>query len=288
MHFNLIGAGRLGTHLAAALIYRANWQLIALCNQQFNHAKNSITQLGHGDAVATIAALPHAGVTFITTPDDALAEVVQALSQHPHLQPGDIIVHCSGVYSSTLLYPLKARGCHVASIHPLKAFLATAPDPDAFYACDCTIEGDVNAVTLLTTLFGQLGAKVVSLSTEKKALYHAAAAMASNYLVTLASCATSLFVDAGIAQPQAKQMCERLMENNLGNIKESNLITQALTGPLMRGDINTIRLHLKAITPPHIEGLYRAAGLATLPLTNNSDTQLSILKSLFTQSGAPE
>ena len=284
MHFNNIGAGRLGTTLSSALINQTQWQLTAICNQHLDTAQHQVRLLNSGQAVALISALPHAPVTFITTSDDNLAAVTEALASNPFLMPGDMVVHCSGVYSSAILSPLKNRGCQVASLHPLKAFPSRKPNPEAFFQCDCVVDGDEPVVTFLSTLFGQLGAKVISLSSEKKQLYHAAATMASNYVVTLACSATSLLIDAGIEPSQAKLMCERLIENSLHNIKVSARPEQALTGPLMRGDMNTLLLHLNAIKSPHIEGLYRAAGLATLSLTNHSDDHLAALNALLTES----
>lgn len=284
MYFNIIGAGRLGTSLASALIHRGQWQLRAVCNQRLDSAQRQIALLNGGQAVASISELPQAPVTFITTPDDELVGVAEALANHAWIKPGDKVVHCSGVYSSEILSALKNRGCDVASLHPLKAFSSTAPNPDVFDQCDCVVEGDATLVAFLSTRFGQLGAKVVSLSAEKKQLYHAAATMASNYLVTLASSATSLLIEAGIDTAQAKLMCERLMDNSLHNIKGSARTEEALTGPLMRGDMNTLLLHLNAIKSPRIEGLYRAAGLATLSLTNHGDDRLTALNALLTAS----
>lgn len=268
-------------NLASALIDRGQWQLLGLCNRSLSSAQCAAAALQSGQAVASIHQLPHASVTFITTPDDELVTVAQMLADNPWIKPGDKVIHCSGVYPSSLLQPLKARGCSIASMHPFKAFPSGGFHPDAFQSMDCIVEGDEDAVHLLSTSFGQLGAKVVSLSTEKKALYHAAATMASNYMVTLASTATTLLVEAGIESSLAKQMCERIMDNNLRHLKSSATAEEALTGPLMRGDVGTILLHLSAITSPSIQGLYRAAGLATLPLTQHSDAQLITLTSLL-------
>jgi predicted short-subunit dehydrogenase-like oxidoreductase (DUF2520 family) len=284
MYFNIIGAGRLGMSLASALINQSQWRLLAMCNHHLTSAQDKTKYLQEGYAVASTDELPHAPITFITTPDDQLVNIVEALANNVSLMAGDMVVHCSGVYSSTLLLPLKERGCLVASVHPLRAFASTVPLDQPFLDCDYAIEGDLAVVLLLSTVFGQWGAKMISLCAEKKQAYHAAAAMASNYIVTLASCATSLFMDAGIDALRAKELCEKLMSGSLQNMKGSADMAQALTGPLMRGDINTILLHLNAIKTPLTEGLYRAAGLATLPLTNNSDDRLTVLKSLLKQS----
>jgi predicted short-subunit dehydrogenase-like oxidoreductase (DUF2520 family) len=282
MLFNIIGAGRLGASLASALIQHANGQLGAICNQHLASAQHQVTQLSSGIAVASVAALPEAAITFITTTDDQLESVVHALLRDAALKPGDMIVHCSGVYSSELLYPLREKGCFVASIHPLKSFHSTVPDPGAFNGCDCVVEGDENLANFLSTLFGQLGAKVISLRAEKKPVYHAAATLASNYLVSLANLATQLFREAGIDAVHAKHLCEHLMESSLHNLKVSDNVSLALTGPLMRGDLQTILLHLKAIEDPEISRFYCAAGLVTLQLTQHEDDKLTALKSVLT------
>lgn len=281
MQFNMIGVGRLGSSLAAALIHRCHWQLVSVCNQQQKHAEHQVAVLGMGVAADSIDALLPAKVTFLTTPDDQLPMLAESLAKSELIRAGDIVIHCSGVHSSAILAALKSKGAYVGSIHPLKAFPSSVPNPDAFEGCDCVVEGDDSVVNFLLTLFGQLGAKMVCLDADKKQLYHAAAAMASNYLVTLAAAATSMLTEAGIQPEQAKLMCERLMENSLLNIKGSVCAEQALTGPLMRGDINTVLLHLNAIECPQIEGFYRAAGLATLPFTNNTDEQKMALKALL-------
>jgi predicted short-subunit dehydrogenase-like oxidoreductase (DUF2520 family) len=278
--FNLIGGGRLGTNIARALLTQLKLELLGICNSNLASAHQTREILNAGTAFASVKELPAADLTFITTPDNCIANVADALLLNPAIKPGQVFVHCSGALSSTLLAPLQDRGCHVASLHPFKSFVPN--QTQTFSDCYCTVEGDVTAIERLTTLFGQLGAKVISLHTAHKHLYHAAASMAANYLVTLAASATSLLIDANIAPRQAKHMCEQLMGNTLQNIQGVDEIAQALTGPLMRQDLETIKRHLHAINLPHVEGLYRAAGLATLPLINTSEDTLVTLTSLLT------
>lgn len=262
MKFNIIGAGRLGKNLALSLVSGHAHQLVAICNQTLESAVIALTELGSGIAVKTLAELPAVDLTFITTPDDTINTLVAAWKK-----PSGIIVHCSGALSSDILAPFKNKGCSVASIHPLRAFRKKL-HVDAFKDCYCVVEGDNEATTLLTDLFKGMGAHVIPISAVKKNTYHAAAVMASNYLVTLAGSAATLFMDAGLSDSQARDMTQNLMQSSLANIQHTTRLADALTGPLARGDIETINTHLHAIEEPHIEALYRAAALATLPLTD--------------------
>ncbi len=278
MRFNIIGAGRLGKNLALSLMSLRDNQLVAVCNHGFDSAVKAVIEIGSGTAITTLADLPVVDLTFITTPDDSIATVVTKWAN-----PSGIVVHCSGALGSDVLTPLKEKGCLVASIHPLRAFRNNQLQADAFQSCDCVVEGDEEAVRLLTTLFTNRGARVTPITASKKSTYHAAAVMASNYVVTLAGCAMELFIEAGLPALQAKGMTERMMQSSLTNIQNTDHTTDALTGPLARGDVNTISQHLHAIKTPHIAALYKAAGLATLPLTHLDSGTSSALRTLLNE-----
>ncbi len=263
MKFNIIGAGRLGKNIASALLSQGNHELIAICNQTPRSTTHALEELGCGIAVESLSQLPPADITFITTPDDAIASIASTLRVS-----NSIVVHCSGVLSSDVLSPLKHQNNAIASIHPLKAFRKDDLQRNALNDCYCVIEGDALAIEQINVIFTALGARVVSIQSDQKPTYHAAAVMASNYMVTLASCAMDLFTQAGLTSAQAKDITQTLMQSSLSNIQQTAMLTEALTGPLARGDINTIQKHLSAIEPAHIHALYRAAAMATLPLTS--------------------
>ncbi|WP_019215637.1 Rossmann-like and DUF2520 domain-containing protein [Legionella tunisiensis] len=246
-------------------------QLAAVCNTSFGSAEQAVQQIGSGFPVASLTELPKVNLTFITTPDDLIPSIALQLKEQV---PVDcFVVHCSGVLSSAELMPLKTRGCHIASIHPLKAFSKANLDQHAFTHCDCVIEGDQLAVELLTSLFTKLGARIIPIKAGGKTIYHAAAVIASNYLVTLAATANDLLQEAGIEAKLAQQMIVNLMASSLNNVQQATAIKKALTGPLARGDLNTINRHLKALDNCFADELYRHAALATLPITD-LDTEL--------------
>lgn len=276
MHFNLIGAGRLGKALAIALQDNKLASLNAVCNASWSSTRAAVSILGFGQAVASLDQIPAAELTFITVPDACIEPVAHALSSSA--TPGGIFVHCSGVLGSEVLQVLRDRHCHVASIHPLKAFKDEKPDPEIFKGCYLTAEGDEKAIEVTNFLFTRLGARVPPLQAKNKALYHAAAVMAANYTVTLASLAMESFEQAGLDALMAREITLDFMRDSLENIKQASNLQQALTGPVLRGDQRTLELHLQALSDPVLSAFYRAAALATLPLTPLNEDQKMALR----------
>ncbi|STX49945.1 Uncharacterized conserved protein [Legionella busanensis] len=283
LFFNLIGAGRLGKNLALSLVSSGQISLRAILNKKFSSAEQTQSLVNQGKPLISIMDLPSADITFITTPDDDIALIALELAQKKIVRPGSTVVHCSGVLSSEVLKPLQEQGCYIASFHPLKAFRADVVDQNCFKNCDCAIEGDEQAIVILSTLFKPLGANLVTVDASKKILYHAAAVLAANHLVTLAAQAIELFVAAGIAEQEAKPIITRLMQTSLTNIQCAPSLTAALTGPLVRGDINTIAKHINAQKNLPTLSLYKLLSLKTLPLTNLSLTQKNLLINMLTE-----
>jgi predicted short-subunit dehydrogenase-like oxidoreductase (DUF2520 family) len=282
--FNIIGAGRLGKQLALSLITHTQHELIAICNRDKPSAQRAIDLLGAGHAVARLADLPAVDLTLITVPDDHITNIALELAKKQVIKLGSIVAHCSGALSSDCLTPLRNMGILVASIHPLQAFPAHQLAPDALNNCCFAIEGDQKAVDVLSLILTALGSQLLPIHPLKKTIYHAAAVMASNYLITLASMAEELFIESGLSQYNARKITHQLMQNNLNHLLHSNTTQEALTGPLARGDKTTIKQHLQAIKTPHIAKLYRAAGLATLPLTDLSQDKCQAIKRLLDES----
>lgn len=283
MNYNIIGSGRLGNNIALAFSTAKLASLNAVYNRSPESAKQLCSQLGTGKMVSSLPELPPADITWITCNDDSIASVVTHLMDHAQIKPGSFIIHCSGVLNSALLAPLKRRGCLVASCHPLKAFKTGYLSPQAFHQVDCIMEGDAPVCDWLDSAFIKLGANVIRINPESKIIYHAAAVIASNYLITLASCSEALLKQAGINEQQARLMMCNLMQGNIDNMIRTQDLRDALTGPLMRGDIATLGLHMQAIGDPVVKNLYKAAGLATLPITSLSEEQKEDIAHLFGQ-----
>ena len=123
----------------------------------------------------------------------------------------------------------------------------------------------------LNKYFTEMGAHIIPIAASNKVAYHAAAVIASNYLVTLAHCSTTLLETIGFDEKTARTLIYQLMQSSMNNLHQTDSPAQALTGPLARGDTRTIQQHLEAIHTPEIQALYRAAGLATLPMIKQAN-----------------
>lgn len=265
---NIIGAGHCGKALGLLLKKTQKVYVQAVCNQHLKSTKDAIDFLGEGRAFERITDLPPADLTLLSCADDAIEHCAQALSLSPNLDTSGIVFHCSGSKTSDSLESLKARGCFVASIHPLMGFADSLLSVNSFAGCHCGVEGDFEACLILEVLFLDMGAHVFSLSKAHKCQYHAGAVFASNYLVTLAKTAQSLMEEAGVEQETAKNIITSLMSNSLENIKNHDTIEKALTGPIRRADLKTLKAHLAVMPEESMQNLYRFLGLETIQLTN--------------------
>lgn len=216
----------------------------------------SVRLIGHGRAGSAIAArLAERGVDLRTAdaelvllcvPDAAIVEVARQVPSGPW------IAHVSGATPLSALDPHQRR----FSVHPLQTFTRDrgAEQLDGAYAA-ITFETD-EARAQADWLARTLGLRPFPLADADRALYHAGAAIASNFLVTLYRTAAELFEQAGAPPQGLVPLMQRTIENGF-----------QLTGPIARGDRSTVDAHLAALREraPEVERLYRALAEATKP-----------------------
>lgn len=280
MIVNIIGAGRVGQTLGGLLLKHKLAKLGGIVNQSIHSTKIAIHNMGAGHACYDLQQLPHAQLNLITTPDDQITNIAHNLAATTVLQTGDIVAHCSGSLTSTILSPLIKHGAHIASMHPMQSFASAAIAIQKFKGTYCALEGDVEAIKILTILLQAMGAKPYILSAKYKVLYHIAGVFASNYTVTLASIAMRYLITAGIQPELAKDIATQLIQHSLVNMQTCTQLKDALTGPLQRGDLETVRQHLATLsntaandTQALDQELYALLGLNTLSLTKLSAAQ---------------
>jgi predicted short-subunit dehydrogenase-like oxidoreductase (DUF2520 family) len=201
---------------------------------------------------------PGTNAVFLTVPDDVLPEMAHALAGQGAAPEGCAVFHCSGALSVEVLAPLHARGYHVGSIHPLQSLAHPITGAERLPGSWFAISGEPEALGTARRLVAELDGETLSIPVSKRPLYHAAAVVASNYLPVLTALAARLLVLAGADEDKALPALLPLMRGTLENIAEMGLAS-ALTGPVARGDVETIRLHLRSL--PEREGrLYRELG----------------------------
>ena len=210
-----------------------------ILNRSSESAAKAIAFIGAGRVAESFAQLKPAEVYLIGTSDDQIAATCRQLAASGVLNPTSIVFHCSGALGSRELDAASQRGAAVASIHPIRSFASPEHTVANFAGTFCGVEGDARALALLNPRFEAIGAKTVAIDGSKKVLYHGAAVLASNYLVTLMDMARNTYVEAGVAPDLALAMLEPLVRGTVDNILHSGP-EAALTGPIARGDMATV------------------------------------------------
>jgi predicted short-subunit dehydrogenase-like oxidoreductase (DUF2520 family) len=239
----IVGAGRMGGALARAAA--ANGLDVALT--------------GRDDAVKSCRVCEAA---LLCVPDAAVGEAATAISEA--VPPLRLVGHTSGATGLDALAPVTERGASTFSLHPLQ----TVPGPDAdLREAPCAVSGsDEDAERYATSLAEALGMRPFAVPEDRRGAYHAAASMASNFLVVLEESAADLLGQAGIAD--ARELLAPLVLRTATNWAERG--GEALTGPIARGDEETVASHLEAIRElaPELEGLYEALAARTRELAS--------------------
>jgi len=282
--FSIVGAGRLGTALGAALV-RRGWRLALVVDKDAAAARESRRLIGAGRAASAIGRSSRPGdIVIIAVPDDAVGRVASALASSGRSWAGRTVFHTSGLLPARALRPLRERGARVASLHPVQAFARKDAPSRAFCGITWGIEGDEEAVSTAEALVRGLGGHVLLLSEKNKPLYHAACALASNGLVALEGTAIGLLRAAGIDEKTASGVLLPLVQGTLQNVKNLGP-ERALTGPVLRGDEATVRKHLEALCQdPGAREIYQVLGRRILRLAARGglpDGRIRALKRLL-------
>jgi len=243
---NIVGCGNVGKALGRLWAESGVFIIQDVVNRSLDSARRSINFIGQGRAVASIQEIQPANVYLIGTPDDQIALSCETLSQSETFGTNSIVFHCSGALSSSILRTASLRGAHVASIHPIRSFANPEQVASSFAGTYCGVEGDVLALEGLAPAFSAIGAKLVQISAQRKSVYHAAAVFASNYLVTVLDVAVEAYAAAGVPRDVALNMMEPLVRGTVDNVFRLGP-TDALTGPIARGDIATVVNQYRAI-----------------------------------------
>lgn len=183
-------------------------------------------------------------ILFITTPDGCIREIWGCIAEKP-IQ-GKIICHFSGSLSSVVFSGMDKTGASGCSIHPMYAFSNKFTAYKKLNQALFTMEGDDKALTIMKTLFEEMGNTVCVIPSDSKVRYHAAATMASNMMIGLYQMSIDMLRDCGFDENNAKSLLEPLVRGNM----EAVLATspeQALTGPVERNDIETVEKHLQVL-----------------------------------------
>lgn len=260
----IVGTGRVARALGRALAPHSV-EPIAVDGRNAANRAAAIQAIGHAHAADPACPLiAFCDVVIIAVADDGIAPVVADLMTRTPSTLSSFVCHVSGRSGAALLEPLRAMGAGTAAIHPAMTFTG---DPerevqrmrDARFAITAADEQSIAQARKLVALLGGIA---VEIEERHRPLYHAALSHAANHLVTLISGASSALTAAGVDEPGAllAPLVRAALENSLSRGFD------ALSGPLLRGDRDTIAGHLQALTAhqPQLLPAYRAMALATI------------------------
>lgn len=201
---------------------------------------------------------PETTAVLLTVPDDVLPSMAQAVAAQGPAPEGCVALHCSGALSTDVLAPLHACGYRVGSLHPLQSLAHPLTGAERLVGAWFALSGEPEAVAVGRRFVAALSGTPLQIPVTRRPLYHAAAVVASNYLPVLIALAARLLVHAGVKEEDAVPALLPLVRGTLENIADMGL-EAALTGPVARGDVETVRLHLRML-PDREARLYRDIG----------------------------
>jgi predicted short-subunit dehydrogenase-like oxidoreductase (DUF2520 family) len=262
--FAIIGSGRLASSLGRVLRERgAPLQWIAGRNPQ--HTRIA------ADFVGGVQLLPLESVpsftdrVLIAVSDTAITEVAQRLASAGFAD--GIALHTAGSRGPEALAPLAAQGISTGVLYPLQTFPTPAQGALSLPGTYFAVTGDQRAGEWARQIVDLIPGNFLSLAPQQWALCHAAAVLASNYQVTLLDAALEALQYAGVTPEEGLAALAPLVRATLENVLRLGP-QRALTGPISRGDWETVRRNRKALeaVSPATQELYRSAGRRTLPL----------------------
>ena len=261
LRIGVVGAGRVGAVLAARL-RSAGHEVVAAAGES-DASVHRIADLLPGVPTEKPSAVARAcDVLLLTVPDDMLANVVSMLSASGAIREGQHVVHTSGRHGLDVLEPAAAVGARIVAMHPAMTFTGTALDLDRLDGCVFGLTAPDEGRDFVAGLVADLGGRAMWVPEASRTLYHAGLAHGANHLVTLVTEAMEMLTAAGADDPAGtlRPLLTAALDNALAQGDA------ALTGPIVRGDVNTVAAHLEEIAAraPQTMESYVALGRATL------------------------
>jgi predicted short-subunit dehydrogenase-like oxidoreductase (DUF2520 family) len=293
----IVGPGRLGQALGK-LLCDLGQPVVAIAGavasgDAFSRTSAAAKFIGSsgGTTVEAVAcsSLPSlASRILIAVPDHALPSVARELASAP--EPITAALHTCGSRGPEALAFLKERGTSCGTIHPLQTISTpqqgVADLPGSYFG----ITASGAALDWALEICGLLRGHPLTIPAESRPLYHAAAVMASNYLVATIDAAVILFKAAGVPAEQALPALAPLIRASVANTLAAGP-AHALTGPIERGDEQTVARHLRALrdAPETVRSLYSSAGLHTVELARRKSpgTDRRTIESLLREEQEP-
>ncbi len=270
MEIGIIGAGRVGGALAIALSEK-NFP-VCLANRHKESA-DFIASVSKARSIS-IEDAARCKVVLLTVTDSAIKSVAKQIADF--VSKEQVVIHTSGALSSKEISFLNAR---VGSLHPLKSFANPEDAAKSLKGTIFTFEGSKKAEEAAKKIVSIVNGRFIKINPNDKVLYHLAAVLTANYTVTLFSLSQEILTSIGFSDEDAKESLLTLVKGVVRNI-EKNGVDNALTGPILRGDVETIRMHLNAIKDKTLKDIYIFLAFATLKIAERRGLNKEKIKAI--------
>jgi predicted short-subunit dehydrogenase-like oxidoreductase (DUF2520 family) len=277
----IIGAGRMGQGLGLAL-QRRGYSAALFARSERPVAASLLLQTGDMSAVTN-----GAEVVIIATPDDAVTAVARQLTEAGAVTREQSVLHISGLLDHLALAPLRETKAGLGSMHPLQTLADPATAVERLQGVYAMIEGDEPALQQAERLARSLKMIPIRIEASAKPRYHAAASLVANYTTVLGSIAERVAREAGVSPEVARKIYLPLLKGAVDNLAEFSPVA-ALTGPIRRGDLATVRAHLEAFQGED-RRVYAELGRAALALAREGgleESQASKMEALLNGAAA--
>lgn len=286
---SIIGTGALGSVLAKTLAEKK-----ILIKSLYNRSQQRVEELEKLLKVEYSGTFPQkkeelGDIIFLSVSDRSIKKVAEKLAALSDDFSHHAVIHTSGNYTSKLLSSVEEKGAAIATFHPLQTFTKTSV-PSDFEQIYIDVEGDARALALLQEIAEKLNCNILEIDPSAKPYLHAAAVMASNYMVALMESAGQIARMGGINKEKALRALMPLAQKSMENISAGDNPRDALSGPIARGDVATVKAQLELLNQnPDLEILYKQLGkrLVELKKSSTDDEHLNaIAQILDTGNGA--
>ncbi len=279
MRIGIIGAGKVGTTLGKYLSIHGK-NVTGFYSRTHESADEAATFAETETYSSLCKLVEESDVIFITTPDGVIPQVWGELL-HQDIS-NRIICHFSGSLSSHVFSGREEAGASGISMHPMYAFSDKFHSYEQFHTAYLTLEGDPEAVAVMKPMWEAIGHHVLTLKAEDKIKYHAAAAMASNEMLGLMQASLDILSECGFSEKDSMALLTPLVQGNIASMLEKGCVN-ALTGPVERGDAQTVRKHLQALEGSKAGKIYQSLGSTMVELAKrrNPDRDYTPVRTLF-------
>lgn len=269
---SIIGAGKVGTALGC-LLKKEGYEVVAVASRRKESAEKAIFYTGGLATADPVEAAKLGEIIFIATRDDAIERVCRDIAASNGFKKGKFVFHLSGALSNSVLRSAEKAGAYIGSIHPMQSFADAEGAIKQLPGSVFGVAASEAALAVAREIVRALKGEVVLIKDQDKPVYHAAACVVSNYLVSLVYFGQKLYSHLGIEPEIALKAFLPLMRGTLRNIERLGA-EEALTGPIMRGDIETIKRHLNALGGLSSEVLefYKVLGRQTVEVAFRKKT----------------